>query len=112
MEMTGPWKAWKSKPSFSTLSTAPWKSRKTGEISTFPQPGRRVRGKVENQNQVFHFPTAARDDDSCSLSPKTKTKTKTKNLRKDVGRFAASVSHFFRITLYWKRSLVSGSFLD
>ena len=32
------WKAWKTKSRFPTLSTAPWKSRKGGEISTFPQP--------------------------------------------------------------------------
>ncbi len=36
--MTGLWKAWKSKSSFSTLSTVPWKSRQNREISTFPQP--------------------------------------------------------------------------
>ena len=36
--MAGPWKVWKSKSSFSTLSTVPWKSRKDREISTFPQP--------------------------------------------------------------------------
>jgi len=31
------WKAWKTKSRFPTLSTAPWKSRKGGEIPTFPQ---------------------------------------------------------------------------
>ena len=31
------WKAWKTKIRFSTLPTAPWKSRKGGEIPTFPQ---------------------------------------------------------------------------
>jgi len=36
--MAGPWKEWKSESSFPTLSTAPWKSRKNREISTFPQP--------------------------------------------------------------------------
>jgi hypothetical protein len=70
--MTGPWKAWKSKSSFSTLSPVPWKSRKRREISTFPQPlrltqvkiktggGRRSvgYGKVEIQKQDSHFPTA------------------------------------------------------
>ena len=38
MEMTGPWKAWKSKSGFPPLSTAPWESRKRREIPTFPQP--------------------------------------------------------------------------
>jgi len=34
--MPGRWKAWKTKGRFSTLPTAPWKSRKPGEIPTFP----------------------------------------------------------------------------
>jgi hypothetical protein len=38
VEMPGPWKEWKSKNSFPTLSTAPWESRKQREIPTFPQP--------------------------------------------------------------------------
>ena len=52
------WKAWKSNSRISPLPTAPWKSRKTGEIPTFPQLRRRGGGKVENQKQVSHFPTA------------------------------------------------------
>jgi len=52
------WKAWKSKSRISPLPTAPWKSRKNGEIPTFPQLRRRDGGKVENQEQVSHFPTA------------------------------------------------------
>ena len=43
----------------------------------------RGHGKVENQNQVSHFPTAARDNDFCSHSEK-------QNQRKEVGRCAAS----------------------
>jgi hypothetical protein len=39
VEMTGPWKAWKTGSRFSTLPTAPWKSRQQREIPTFPQPG-------------------------------------------------------------------------
>ena len=72
MEMTGPWKAWKSKSGFPSLSTAPWESRKRREIPTFPQPrrlsqvkdktgGRRRTvgyGKVEIPKQDSHFPTA------------------------------------------------------
>src|SRR6267142_4293454 len=42
-------------PSFhSPLEISP----KAGEIPTFPQLRRLRRGKVENQNQVSHFPTA------------------------------------------------------
>ena len=58
VEMAERWKAWKSKNRIPPLSTAPWKSRKGSEISTFPQLRRRGRGKVENQKQVSHFPTA------------------------------------------------------
>ena len=42
-------------PSFhSPLEISP----RTGEIPTFPQLRRLRRGKVENQTQVSHFPTA------------------------------------------------------
>jgi hypothetical protein len=68
--MTERWKAWKTKSRFSTLPSAPWKSRKGGEIPTFPQVllpsppsnktgegGRTVGyGKVEIQRQDSHFP--------------------------------------------------------
>lgn len=57
MEMPGPWKAWKSRSGFPPLSTVPWKSRRQRGIPTFPQPGFAPDGKVENQNQVSHFPT-------------------------------------------------------
>lgn len=49
MEMAGRWKAWKSKSSFPTLSTAPWKSRKGGEIPTFPQPQAAVYSLIPNR---------------------------------------------------------------
>jgi hypothetical protein len=39
-------------------SHTPWKSRNNREIPTFPQLRRRDGGKVENQEQVSHFPTA------------------------------------------------------
>ena len=42
----------------------------------FHIPTARLRGygRVENQKQVSHFPTAARDDDYCSLSENQKPK--------------------------------------
>src|SRR5919198_394307 len=52
--------------------------------SHIPTARLRGDGKVENQKQVSHFPTAARDDDCCSLSEN--------ETKKGVGRFAAS--HF------------------
>jgi hypothetical protein len=63
----------KRKSMLSTVSTPPWKSRKGGEIPTFPQRRRLLgwtvregaeaeelvcRGKVEIQKQDSHFPTA------------------------------------------------------
>jgi len=41
----------------------------------------RAHGKVENQKQVSHFPTAARDNDSCSLSKNQKPKKGSRPLR-------------------------------
>jgi hypothetical protein len=53
----------------SPLPTVPWKSRKQREIPTFPQLRRKqADGKVENQKQVSHFPTATNP-----LSPERKT---------------------------------------
>src|SRR5713101_3435877 len=104
--MTGPWKEGKSKSSFSPLSPAPWESRKQREIPTFPQPGFAPDGKVENQNQVSHFPTRGSRRRAPFLS------FKTQNPEKEVGRPAASSSSFFRITLCWKRNQISGSFFD
>jgi len=43
--MPGPWKAWKTKDGFPTLSTVPWKSRRNREIPTFPPPGFAAMGK-------------------------------------------------------------------
>jgi hypothetical protein len=36
VEMTVPWKAWKTKTRFSTLPTAPWKSLRDSHIPTAP----------------------------------------------------------------------------
>src|SRR6266849_3094952 len=100
MEMPGPCKAWKSRSSFSPLSTAPWESRQRREIPTFPQPGGAPDGKVENQNQVFHFPTRG------SQRRLRFVYYQNQKPRKEIGRSAAS-SSIFRITLYWKRKPIS-----
>jgi hypothetical protein len=69
VEMPGLWKAWKAKNRLPPLSTAPWKSRQ--EQARFPHfhssGGKQADGKVENQKQVSHFPTATNP-----LSPGTK----------------------------------------
>jgi hypothetical protein len=78
VEMAERWKAWKSKTRISALPTAPWKSRKTGEIPTFPQLRRRGGGKVENHEQVSHFPTAfwwvAEENNKSTRMPSVKKK--------------------------------------
>jgi len=59
MEMTGLWKPWKAKSRLPPVSTGPWKSRQ--EQARFPHfhsSGDEADGKVENQEQVSHFPTA------------------------------------------------------
>jgi len=105
MEMPGPRKGWKSRSSFSPLSTAPWESRQRREIATFPQPGIAPDGKVENRNAVSHFPTR-------SSRPRLRfVCIRNQKPRKETGRSAAS-SSLFRITLYWKRKPISGSSFD
>src|SRR5215831_3689453 len=42
VEKPGWWKLWKTNPRFPTVPTAPWKSRKSGGIPTFPQLRRRL----------------------------------------------------------------------
>ena len=57
--MTGLWKPWKAKSRLPPVSTGPWKSRQ--EQARFPHfhsSGGEADGKVENQEQVSHFPTA------------------------------------------------------
>jgi hypothetical protein len=57
--MTGLWKPWKAKSRLPPVSTGPWKSRQ--EQARFPHfhsSGDEADGKVENQKQVSHFPTA------------------------------------------------------
>jgi hypothetical protein len=53
VEMTGAWKTRKTEPRFPAVSHSPWKSLRDFHIPTAPAR----RGKVENQNQVSHFPT-------------------------------------------------------
>jgi hypothetical protein len=103
--MPGRWKAWKSKSGFPTLSTAPWKSRKQREISTFPQPGFAAMEKWKTKSRFPTFP-----------QPLATTilvlSFQTQKPGKEIGRYAASSCSLFTITLYWKRNSVSGSSLD
>ena len=57
--MTGLWKAWKAKSRLPTLPTSPLEiSPKGRRDSHIPTARAKRSGKVENQRQVFHFPTA------------------------------------------------------
>jgi hypothetical protein len=83
VEMTCLWKARKTKGRFSSLPTVPWTTRTHRELPTFPPPRFIPDGKVENQTQVFHFPTVTRDDGPCLYRLELR-------IKKEVGRFAAS----------------------
>jgi hypothetical protein len=52
----------------------PLEISQTARDSHIPPARLHGHGKVENQKQVSHFPTAARDNDCCSLPLNTKTK--------------------------------------
>ena len=77
VEMTCRWKARKTKGRFPSLPTVPWTTRTHRELPTFPPPRFVPDGKVENQTQVFHFPTVTRDDDPCLYRFELKTKRKS-----------------------------------
>jgi hypothetical protein len=70
--MPVPWKAWKSKSGFSTLSTAPWKSRKQHEIPTFPQPGFAALEKWKTKSRFPTFPAPLATTTVVCLNPKPK----------------------------------------
>ena len=97
--MPGPWKGWKSKSSFPTLSTVPWKSRKRREISTFPQPGFASMGKWKTKTG---FPTFPQPLATMTLSPYQNTKTKER--KPAATRPPPSI---FMIISYWKRDPIS-----
>src|SRR6266849_5400817 len=83
--MPGPWKAWKTKPRFSTLPTALENPAEPAAFSHFHRQGVHRLEKWKTQNRFPTFPPGARVDDDGSVStPKPKTK------RKEVGRYAAS----------------------
>ena len=76
--MAGLWKAWKAKGRLPTLPTSPLEiSPKGWRDSHIPTaPATKADGKVENQKQVSHFPTA-----SIPLSRKNKSDAEAFGLR-------------------------------
>ena len=59
VEMPGLWKAWKAKSRLPTLPTSPLEiSPKAARFPHSHSSGGEADGKVENQKQVSHFPTA------------------------------------------------------
>ena len=65
----------------SLFSHRPLDSSHTSRPVHIPTALLRHGGKVKNQNQVSHFPTVARDDDTCSLSWRGKNPKKKSPLR-------------------------------
>src|SRR6266700_357548 len=109
--MTERWKAWKTKSRFSTLPSAPWKSRKGGEISTFPQvllplPSRQKnRGRRKNSgpwksgNPKAGFPLS-HSPESCL---RRKEEGHQKTTQKGAVLRSLPITRFMLI-LYWNRS--------
>ena len=110
--MPEPWKAWKTSLRFSTLPTAPWKTRQQREFPTFPQRPRGAERKVENQTQVSHFPSRTPRRLPRYSLPQIQTKISTRSPTRLTSRPNASFPCRFRIILRWKHSPLSGSFLD
>ena len=113
VEMAGRWKAWKSKSRIPTLPTAPWKSRKTGEIPTFPQLRRR--GGWKSGKPKTGFPLSHRPE-SRSLKPKNKTRLWASPAfrvptyqRQDPRKETSGSNQTLRLAPYWNRRAVSGS---
>ena len=69
VEMTGLWKAWKAKNRLPPLSTSPLEISPRARFPHSHSSGDEADGKVENQQQVSHFPIAQ------SLSLKAKKTT-------------------------------------
>ena len=108
------------------------KHRRDSHIST--APATRADGKVENQKQVFHFPTAffslskkrTRDGRASRparlemkrllIYPKTKGGISRRRASGTRRHFQAhrplETKSYFRLILYWKRTQFSGSSLD
>ena len=103
VEMPGPWKAWKTKDRFPTLSTVPWKSRRNREIPTFPPPGFAALEKWKTNSRFPTFPQPLATMTSVIF-------LKTKNQRKEVGRCAAS--SFPMHSPYSRTEPISCSFFD
>jgi hypothetical protein len=99
------------------------KGRRDSHIPTAPTT--KADGKVENQKQVSHFPTAATIDRQNSKPthtarwqgfaspPGRKTLKGDRLWRADFqAHLALEWTSSFRLTPYWNQFLISGSFLD
>src|SRR5579872_2472775 len=98
--MPGPWKEWKSKNSFPTLSTVPWKSRRKREISTFPPPSFAALGKWKTKSRFPTFPQPL-----ATMTPALAQKTKKpKNQKTKERKSAAARPPHFPICLRLQRN--------
>jgi hypothetical protein len=77
----GPVESVENRKQVSHASHRPLEISQNARDSHIPTAGHRGHRKVENQKQVSHFPTAARDDHSCSLAENKKTKKGSRPLR-------------------------------
>ena len=77
----GPVESVENQRRVSHASHRPLEISQKARDSHIPTARLRGHGKVENQKQVSHFPTAARDDDSCSLCQNRKPKKGSRPLR-------------------------------
>jgi len=71
--MTGPWKAWKTSSRFSTLPTAPWKSRPEARLPHSHSSGEPRMEKWKTKTKFPTFPRAARDYNYYRCSSKIRT---------------------------------------
>jgi hypothetical protein len=117
--MPGLWKAWKAKSRLPTLSTSPLGNPAKGQarFPHFHSAGDEGDGKVENQKQVSHFPTAPnllsqnRKKTAAGFAPRPPSArpsgTDFSEARSTKGDIAQQPH--FRLTPHWNRSAVSGS---
>src|SRR5262249_23720434 len=80
VEKPEPWKLWKTNPRFSTVPTAPWKSRKGGGISTFPQLRRLL--PISHPQQEKPLPQAEGAQQGRSGEPDSSRVNKTGQIEK------------------------------
>src|SRR5277367_4597394 len=117
--MTEPRKAWKTNGRFSTLPSAPWKSRRRREIPTFPQPRLLLlsrRNQTPNRQKNWRPWTGGNPGSGFPLfqgrkPPAAQGGNRQNNLKKG-GIPPPLATPIFRIISRWNQKSISGSFFD